>query len=348
MTHKISEYKASDMSLNGCKLDPDGNYIVYERVSETDGNYYLENGQPPYFWPFATADNAIKVDIPVHQINYYKAYDTGYTAYKYVAIDAKAGTDAAHDTVVAVWYDGTNCRYAYNDNPTSGKDNGGEVTIDGVTYGGGWKGNKVIFTEGGEHCTVKLDPEGGVHIAAYVDGSLRYAYLPSVDADYSEAADSVKVDSFTITGERITLDVGKDSSGNVIPYISYFNGTARLPSVARLVVPESGIVDYRAQGTGTIDGDDMFTGNWEISLVPSSKTLTTNYYDKMNICLWKQNGSIVRGDSAVFTISKTKTSANNVSGTTDGSIYGNGTENPILGYAIESNSGTCLETAQMR
>ncbi len=348
MTHKISEYKASDKSLNGCKLDPAENYIVYERVSETDGNYYLEDGQPPYFWPYATAANVIKVDIPVHQINYYKAYDTGYTAYKYVAIDAKTGTDAAHDTVVAVWYDGTNCRYAYNDNPTSGKDNGGEVTIDGVTYGGGWKGNKVIFTEGGEHCTVKLDPEGGVHIAAYVDGSLRYAYLPSVDADYSEAADSVKVDSFTITGERITLDVGKDSSGNVIPYISYFNGTARLPSVARLVVPESGIMDYRAQGTGTIDGDDMFTGNWEISLVPSSKTLTTNYYDKMNICLWKQNGSIVRGDSAVFTISKTKTSANNVSGTTDGSIYGNGTANPILGYAIESNSGTCLETAQMR
>lgn len=351
MTHKISEYKASDKSLNGCKLDPAENYIVYERVSETAGNYYLENGQPPYFWPYATAANAIKVDVPVHQINYYKAYDTGYTAYKYVAIDAMAGSDAAHDKVVAVWYDGTNCHYAYNDNPTSGKDNGDEVTIDGVTYGGGWKNNQIIFTEGGEHCTVKLDSEGRVHIAAYVDGSLRYAYLSSVDATYKESTDSVKVDSFTITGERITLDVGKDSSGNFIPYISYFNGTARLPCVAKLVVPAGSTPNYKAQGTGTDDGEDMFTGNWEISLVPSPKTLTTNYYDKMNICLWKQGGSIVPGNDTRFTVTggaAGKTSAANSSGTTNGNIYGNGTANPILGYAIESTSGTCLETAQMK
>lgn len=348
MTHKISEYKASDKSLNGCKLDPAENYIVYERVSETAGNYYLENGQPPYFWPYATAANAIKVEVPVHQINYYKAYDTGYTAYKYVAIDAMAGSDAAHDKVVAVWYDGTNCHYAYNDNPTSGKDNGDEVTIDGVTYGGGWKNNQIIFSEGGEHCTVKLDSGGGVHIAAYVDGSLRYAHLDSPAAEYNEATDSVKVDSFTITGERITLDVGKDSNGKVIPYISYFNGTARLPCVAKLVVPAGTEPDYKAQGTGTDDGEDMFTGNWEISLVPSPKTLTTNYYDKMNICLWKKNGSIVRGDDDGFTISKDKTTNDNSSGTTNGNIYGNGTANPILGYAIESTSGTCLETAQMK
>ena len=309
-------------------------YPVFVRIKGANGNP-VDSGTCEYLIPTIET-----VKIPVHQKQKYPSgYNTGYTAYKYVAIDAMTGTDAAHDTVVAVWYDGTNCRYAYNDNPTSGLDNGAA---------GGWKNNQIIFTEGGEHCTVKFDSEGGVHIAAYVDGSLRYAYLDSPGANYNEATDSVKVDSFTITGERITLDVGKDSSGNFIPYISYFNGTARLPSVAKLVVPAGSTPNYKAAGTGTLDGEDMFTGNWEISLVPSSKTLTTNYYDKMNICLWKKNGTIVRGDDAGFTISKTKTSANNSSGTTNGSIYGNGSANPILGYAIESTSGTCLETAQMK
>ncbi|MBQ5384095.1 MAG: hypothetical protein IIU46_06545, partial [Treponema sp.] len=161
----------------------------------------------------------------------------------------------------------------------------------------------------------------------------------------------VLVDSFTITGERITLDVGKDAAGNVIPYISYFNGTARLPCVARLVVPENGAVDYRAQGTGTIDGEDIFTGNWEISLVPSSMNLTTNYNDKMNIGLWKQDGVIVSGNDSRFTVTggeSGKTSSDNTSGTVNGNIYGNGTANPIIGYAVESNSGTNLETAQLK
>ncbi len=347
------------------KLDPDENYIVYEKVGIADssinegndknkvgtvieGYKYKFYQQPNYYWPYSSGTPATYLSEELPNAVVYSTYDTGYTAYKYVAIDAMSGSDAAHDKVVAVWYDGTNCRYAYNDAPTSGKDNGDEVTVDGVTYGGGWKGNKVIFTEGGEHCTVKLDSEGGVHIAAYVDGSLRYAYLASVDAGYNEATDSVKVDSFTITGERITLDTGKDAAGKIIPYISYFNGTARLPAVAKLIVPSSGTVNYKAQGTGTADGEDVFTGNWEITLVPSPKTLTTNYYDKMNICLWKQDGVIVRGDNSNFTISKDKTVTDNTSNTTNGNIYGNGSANPILGYAVESNSGTCLETAQMK
>ena len=309
-------------------------YPVFVRIKGANGNP-VDSNTCEYLIPTIET-----VKIPVHQKQKYPSgYNTGYSAYKYVAIDAKTESDGVHDTVVAVWYDGTNCRYAYNDNPTSGKDNGSA---------GGWKGNKIIFTEGGEHCTVKFDSEGGVHIAAYVDGSLRYAYLSSADAAYNEATDSVKVDSFTITGERITLDTGKDEAGRIIPYISYFNGTARLPAVAKLIAPASGAVNYKAQGTGTDDGEDVFTGNWEISLVPSPKTLTTNYYDKMNICLWKQNGVIVRGDNANFTISKSKKTNDNSSNGTNGDIYGNGTANPILGYAVESTSGTCLETAQMK
>ena len=186
---------------------------------------------------------------------------------------------------------------------------------------------------------------------------MRYAYLDSYNSGYTEATDSVLVDSFTITGERISIDAGivdyTKSDGTtvsvMVPYISYFNGTSRLPTVAKLVIPESGVMNYKAQGTGTEDGDDIFTGNWDVSIVPSPEKLTAMYYDKINIGLWKQNGKIVNSNDSGFTGSaKDKTSADNTSATDNGQIYGNGTANPILGYAIESTTGICLETAQMK
>ena len=94
-------------------------------------------------------------------------YDTGYNAGQYVAIDVIAGSSASNDKVVAVWYDGTDCWLGLNTNPTSGNDNGREQ---------GWSCKK-IFSDGGEYCTVKTGPDGSIHIAANVDGSLKYAYI---------------------------------------------------------------------------------------------------------------------------------------------------------------------------
>ncbi|HBB43629.1 MAG TPA: hypothetical protein DCZ74_08940, partial [Treponema sp.] len=348
ITHRVSSIKASDYSYSGYTIDPDfdnnSEYKVYERI---DSSW---SGQSPYFLPIGSASSTVTrtIEVPVYKQYTYNAYDTGYTGYKYVAIDAITGDSASSDVVVAVWYDGDSLRYAYNDNPTSGLDNGSA---------GGWKGNKVIFSDGGEHCAIKVDSQGHIHIAAYVDGGLRYAYLDSYNSGYTEATDSVLVDSFTITGERISIDAGivdyTKSDGTtvsvMVPYISYFNGTSRLPTVAKLVIPESGVMNYKAQGTGTEDGDDIFTGNWDVSIVPSPEKLTAMYYDKINIGLWKQNGKIVNSNDSGFTGSaKDKTSADNTSATDNGQIYGNGTANPILGYAIESTTGICLETAQMK
>ena len=364
MTHILSSQKAHEHSYGNRKLDPDENYPVYEKVSGLGYDDKIPQ-QEPYIWPWAKDDtDIVKVNIPVYETISYNVYDTGYTGYKYVAIDAitkdTSSEDpkiAQNDIVVAVWYDGTGCRYAYNPNPTSKMDNNTNESISG------WKGNKVIFREGGEHCTVKVDSLGGIHIAAYADGSLKYAYLPKYDATYNETTDSVIVDSYTITGERLNLDVGlekiRDTSTYVaVPYISYYNGTARMPTVAKLVVPEDGVMNYKASGTIRSDGSEIFTGNWEISLVPTASTLTSQYYDKMNIGLWKvsgvegdtrQKGLIVASNDNKFTISKSKNSKNdNTSSATNGKIYGNGTKNPIVGYAIESMSGTYLETAQMK
>ena len=283
--------------------------------------------------------------------NYF--YDTGYGAAKYCAIDAITGASSAADTIVAVWYDGKDCRYAYTTNPTSGNDNGTE---------GGWTGNKKIFSDGGEHCNIKVGPDGSVHIVANVDGVLKYAYLssPSAIEDYNEDTDAVTVDSYAITGEKITLDVGRKAvttgTGNnatttyyVVPYISYYLNSAKLPALATLVIPSSGTMNYKAQGT---DASNNFTGNWEISIVPTQETLTDLAVDKINVALWKKTvgtgnnavAGVITGCTDNSFLSKSKTMTNN----TAGQCYGNGTQNPVIGYAIVTNSGTAFSLAQKK
>lgn len=273
--------------------------------------------------------------------NYF--YDTGYTAGQYVAIDVIPGSSSSTDIVVAVWYDGSNCWYGYNTNPTSGKDNGIE---------GGWKCQK-IFSDGGEFCTVKAGPDGrSVHIAASVDGSLCYAYLSSYDALYNETTDSVIVDSFTITGEQINIDVGQRkvvgldgvTKYHVIPYISYYVSAAKMPAVASLVIPASGVMNYKIQGAE----NDVFTGGWEVSLVPTDSTMSGGANDKVNIGLWKKTLDGERGVIVKSTELNKITSSSNNSTASNGDCYGNGTDNAVLGYAVKTSSGTAIETAQLK
>ena len=268
-------------------------------------------------------------------------YDTGYNAGQYVAIDVIAGSSASNDKVVAVWYDGTDCWLGLNTNPTSGNDNGREQ---------GWSCKK-IFSDGGEYCTVKTGPDGSIHIAANVDGSLKYAYIKdtsSIDS-YNEATDSVTVDSFTITGEQINIDVGRKLNAQgeyvVVPVISYYLNSAKLPAVASLVIPDNGTMDYTAQGTTV---KDVFTGKWEVSPVPTPSTMSGGANDKVNVGLWKKTVDTVKGVIVKSSDMNSTTKGSNASGTTSGNCYGNGTANPVLGYAIKTSSGTAIETAQLK
>ena len=268
-------------------------------------------------------------------------YDTGYNAGQYVAIDVIAGSYASNDKVVAVWYDGTDCWLGLNTNPASGKDNGVE---------NGWSCKK-IFSDGGEYCTVKTGPDGSIHIAANVDGSLKYAYIKdtsSIDS-YNEATDSVTVDSFTITGEQINIDVGRKLNAQgayvVVPYISYYLNSAKLPAVASLVIPDNGTMDYTAQGTTV---KDVFTGKWEVSPVPTPSTMSGGANDKVNVGLWKKTVNSVKGVIVRSTDMNSTTNSSNKADTKSGNCYGNGTANPVLGYAIKTSSGTAIETAQLK
>ena len=86
--------------------------------------------------------------------------------------------------------------------------------------------------------------------------------------------------------------------------------------------------------------DEKFTESWEVSIIPSSSKIPL---DHINVGVWKDaSGNITNSKKPNGTIGTTS------SGTSNGTIYGNGTMNPILGYAITKGSGGFIETAQMK
>jgi hypothetical protein len=199
-----------------------------------------------------------------------------------------------------------------------------------------WSKTKQIFTdEIGEHCAVTVDKNGGIHIAAYnrSGADLYYAYLSGKDA----TPKTCLVDSYSQIGKYISIDVAfnsDNSDGKAVPYISYLGeGFGGLPKVAYL---PTGINDSTELKDGADNNTDMFTGVWEVSLIPTSSYVCE---DNMNVAVWKD------------TSGKIKTSvkeANPTSSTTSGTSYGNGTSQFVLGYATEEGVNGYIETAQLK
>ena len=239
---------------------------------------------------------------------------------EYVCIDVVSSNNK--DVVVLVWYDSHSgdLKYAYNTNPTAGTT--GKNTTN-------WTGVKTIFTGSGEYCQLVADAKGGIHIAGYdsSNGDLKYAYLSSYDADYSEDSDSCVVDSYAIIGQNLTIDVVLDSAGGkAIPYIGYYGLSSTKPKLAYKV--------STSVGNGSVD--DAYTSNWEVTLVPSSSKIPQ---DRINVGLWKDSDGV----------RKASTKGTSSAGQYFGKCYGTGKDTPVLGYQIrESSTSGYIETAQMK
>ena len=228
--------------------------------------------------------------------------------------------DGDKDIVVLCWYDSEDysLKYTYNTNLTSG------TTGAGVTN---WSEPITLFEEAGEYCKLVVDNDGGVHIAAYdvTENNVVYAYLES----YKDTAPSTCiVDSYGNVGEYLTIDVAKDA-GKWVPYIAYQG--VYTPMLAYLNAAFTG----SSENAGATD--DMYTGAWEISPVPTPNR-TSVLDDNVNVGVWKDDSGQIK---------------KSVSGTSSayqyyGVCYGNGTSNPVLGYAIETGSGGSIETAQKK
>ena len=291
---------------------------------------------------------------------------TSYGAGEYLSIAAVSKEGATiDDKVVMVWYDSTARKlyYSCNKEPLE--------NANGKSDRSGWTTPVEVFDQSsdmakaGEYCKVAVDSNGGVHIAAYdpINLDLVYAYLPKDKIETTSQSDfrTCIVDSNGVVGSNLTLDVGKVSNqGNVVPYIGYYATSSIRPKIAYYVDKENStetelILGFASDAAKVADGsiDDEFTGSWECSIVPTDSIveMQSNQHNDIGIGLWKDGGVIVDKNSTKYTTgtSATNNTMKGYDSVSNGNVYGNGTKNAVLGYAIKHGSiGDNIETAQMR
>lgn len=246
-----------------------------------------------------------------------------------VAIDAIEGSSIENDIVVAAWCTGSGVKFAYKKNPYT--DNDADQTH--ANTAGYWSKAVEVFSGACEDVSIKADASGAVHISAYnkADQSLVYRHIGS---DLKTRGSVVKVDSYQIVGSRTQIDVQKEGD-YYVPYISYYNPATQKTKLAYLIA-RSDSLDYSAQG---VNDDDTFTGNWEVSVIPTSSDIQE---DHTNIGLWKDTSG-VRRTSVTGTVNNYGQIGDN-----EGQTSGNGTNNPVVGYATVIGIRGFIETAQMR
>ena len=247
------------------------------------------------------------------------------------------------DVVVATWYDSTHSTlwYSYNTTPTVNRRGG---TRNDNNLDDGWSTPVRVFKAGsdeahaGEYCKLAVDAKGGVHIAAFdsANNTVVYAYLDSTKKGAATAQTDFStclVDGNAPSGEYLTLDVALDSASSEVgtPYIGYYSQGCIRPKMAYAINPAKTV----AAGT---TNNYLMTGSWEITVVPTPKTVETqsNQHNPINIGVWKNKDTGVLKASSTGTLSAT---------TTSGTCYGNGTSNPVLGYVITDDT---IETAQKK
>ena len=267
--------------------------------------------------------------------------NTGRQPGEFVSIDVvSAQGTTVDDKVVMVWYDATNrCLwYTYKANPIA--NHRGDKTA------AGWSTPVRVFAAGtdyenaGEYCKITVDNDGGIHIAAYdpTNLDLCYAYASVYTSNTFETC---VVDGCGVTGSNLTLDVAK-VDGNWIPYIGYYITSCVKPKLAYLVDTSSNAPE------GSVD--EMFTGAWECTLVPTTMQvqMQSNQFNQINVGVWKNKDTGVL-ENSTNTANSHPVNNNGYGQDAYGDVYGNGTSNPVLGYVVKVASNTDnIETAQKR
>ena len=270
---------------------------------------------------------------------------------KYVSIAAIENGGTSDDAVIAVWWDAENSQLLYSYNLTPKSIQVGQYSQADTK----WSTPVAVFGEGngiGEYCKIATIKEGSdgnahysVHIAAYdsLSGDLWYAYIPNF-ANPTSGVKTCIVDSYGIVGTELNIDVAvKD--GIAVPYISYYAGSCARPKLAYWAKTES------IANTEDISGaiDEVFTGMWEISVIPTVSKVSV---DHINVGVWKTSGllnySTNNGEAPTQNNSNIGTNSFTKGTNGYGKVWGNGSKNPVLGYAITKGSNGYIETAQMR
>jgi hypothetical protein len=203
-------------------------------------------------------------------------------------------------------------------------------------YNATWT-TQTVSSKGGKNVAMVADAAGGLHFA-YSSNSgadLYYTYMESVN---DTTPTTMLVDSYDNVGSYCTIDVGRTSSTSSqwIPYITYKRDASEV--ALKMAYP---VVNVSTEKPGASSAG-FFTGNWDICTIPSANNSTN---DLVNVGLCKDWGNGV--------IQNFPTGADDFSYNPGGTyaicnssvIYGNGTQNPVVGYAVEQGY---IEVAQKK
>lgn len=265
---------------------------------------------------------------------------SGEPAYKYVSkIDSIKGTEGyvavgvlqngsnAGRAVIA-WYDGGTKSLKLTSATLAEIKNG---TLNGKTWS-----EKTVSANGGQYVQMAIDANDGIHLA-YMStrgADLYYAYLPSVDGMVTE----VLVDSKNDVGDNCCIDVGRtDASSPWVPVITYKSNEGTKTKIAYPVV----FNDSGRPLAGATSGG-FFTGNWAVSMLPAEKLSIS---DQINVGLNKEWSTGVIHEFTAGTDDTSHANTGPYAICNSAIIYGNGTKNPVVGYAV--SDGT-IEMAQKK
>ena len=253
-------------------------------------------------------------------------------AYKYVTKIANRGASPyvavgalpTDGTAVVVWYDKNEQALKMKSATFS------SVKSESVS----WTAPSTISTIGGKYVSMATDEAGGIHLA-YLSNSganLYYTYMSSVSA----TPVTMLVDAYQDVGDRCMITVGRESTSKPwIPYISYKSNYASHTKIAYPVFA-SDAISSTLPSAGIVDGTEKYAGAWNVSLVPDTNL---SIDDTVSVGVNKDwaSGS---GVMYVFPTGETqKASDTGVYALCDATIvYGNGTKNPVMGYAIEDGT----------
>ena len=253
-------------------------------------------------------------------------------AYKYVTNIADSGASPyvavgalpTNGTAVVVWYDKSAQALKMKSATFS------SVTSTSVS----WTDCGTISSVGGKYVSMATDEAGGIHLA-YLSNSganLYYTYLSSVSA----TPVTMLVDAYQDVGDRCMITVGRESTSKPwIPYISYKSNYASHTKIAYPVFGTSATASTRPTA-GIVDGTEKFSGNWNVSLIPDT---SLSIDDTISVGVhkdWASGSGVMYDFPTGSTVSASDTGVYSLCDATV--VYGNGTANPVMGYAVEDGT----------
>ena len=277
--------------------------------------------------------------------------DTGNNGSEYYAMGVIPGNSMNNDKVVMIWFDQVAGKLMYmyrmnlgtndlNTNTNANRD----ASSNGVTNV--WSKPEAIYTGPVQDCVMAIDKNNGIHIAAYDQNNANLLYMYKQTYNTTGVYTCV-VDAYSQIGNKLTIDTALNTNNRVVPYISYFaEGLSSLPKLAYLPdgIDTTSATTIAASITdGATASTNLFTGKWEVSMIPTSSKLQNGAGYNINVGVFK--------DTATGKVGQAFKPSKGTDVVTDQDTrkrYANGTTELVLGYSIKSNGVGYIETAMRK